>query len=403
MDESLESKFATLKSKNLKIDLTRGKPGSDQLDLSNDLLSIRVPAESPSGVDVRNYGDPLGIPEARELGGELLSAPLDNTLVGEQSSLLLIYQLILANYLFGLEMPWKDQENLKFICPVPGFDRHFRLLDDFGIEMLTVPLTGTGVDMDKFKGLLSEHQNIKGIICVPRHSNPTGDVYTDENLTQLFEAGKSYSNEFLFILDHAYLLLDFSSTEFQTPSWEIANQCNVLDQTAILCSFSKVTFGGGGLSFAAAGTKLFNLLVKQRASMIVCSDKANQMRHLEFLKSKKDVLDHMGKHADLVKPKFELAFKALDSLGSEIGSYKKPTGGYFVSYNTSKPIAKRVIALCEEAGVLITPAGSTYPHFNDPQDSNIRLAPTFLELEDLKEAMEVFTTSLQIAFEEQIS
>ena len=196
---------------------------------------------------------------------------------------------------------------------------------------------------------------------------------------------------------------DFSSTEFQTPSWEIANQCNVLDQTAILCSFSKVTFGGGGLSFAAAGTKLFNLLVKQRASMIVCSDKANQMRHLEFLKSKKDVLDHMSKHADLVKPKFEVAFKALDSLGSEIGSYKKPTGGYFVSYNTSKPIAKRVIALCEEAGVLITPAGSTYPHFNDPQDSNIRLAPTFLGLEDLKEAMEVFTTSLQIAFEEQIS
>ena len=403
MDESLESKFATLKSKNLKIDLTRGKPGSDQLDLSNDLLSIRVPAESPSGVDVRNYGDPLGIPEARELGGKLLSAPLDNTLVGEQSSLLLIYQLILGNYLFGLEMPWKDQENLKFICPVPGFDRHFRLLDDFGIEMLTVPLTGTGVDVDKFKGLLSEHQNIKGIICVPRHSNPTGDVYTDENLTQLFEAGKSYSTEFLFILDHAYLLHDFSSTEFQTPSWEIANQCNVLDQTAILCSFSKVTFGGGGLSFAAAGTKLFNLLVKQRASMIVCSDKANQMRHLEFLKSKKDVLDHMGKHADLVKPKFELAFKALDSLGSEIGSYKKPTGGYFISYNTSKPIAKRVIALCKEAGVLITPAGSTYPHFNDPQDSNIRLAPTFLELEDLKEAMEVFTTSLQIAFEEQIS
>ena len=403
MDESLESKFATLKSKNLKIDLTRGKPGSDQLDLSNDLLSLKVPAESPSGVDVRNYGDPLGIPEARELGGELLSAPLDNTLVGEQSSLLLIYQLILANYLFGLEMPWKDQENLQFICPVPGFDRHFRLLDDFGIEMLTVPLTETGVDMDKFKGLLSEHQNIKGIICVPRHSNPTGDVYTDENLTQLFEAGKAYSTEFLFILDHAYLSHDFSSTEFQTPSWEIANQCNVLDQTAILCSFSKVTFGGGGLSFAAAGTKLFNLLVKQRASMIVCSDKANQMRHLEFLKSKKDVLDHMGKHADLVKPKFELAFKALDSLGSEIGSYKKPTGGYFVSYNTSKPIAKRVIALCEEAGVLITPAGSTYPHFNDPQDSNIRLAPTFLELEDLKEAMEVFTTSLQIAFEEQIS
>ena len=400
MDESLESKFATLKSKNLKIDLTRGKPGADQLDLSNDLLSLKVPASSASGIDVRNYGDPLGIQEARELGSELLSAPKANTLVGEQSSLLLIYQLILANYLFGLETPWKGQKNLKFICPVPGFDRHFRLLEDFGIEMLQVPLTGAGVDIASFKALLAEHDNIKGIICVPRHSNPTGDIYSDENISEILEAGKAYSNEFLFILDHAYLLHDFSSTPNQTSSWELANRLDVLDQTAIFCSFSKVTFGGGGLSFAAAGAKLFNLLVRQRASMIVCSDKVNQMRHLEFLKNKKDVLHHMSKHADLVKPKFEIAFKALDSLGSEIGSYKKPTGGYFISYNTSKPIAKRVIALCKEAGVLITPAGSTYPHFEDPTDSNIRLAPTFLDLEDLKDAMEVFTASLQIAFAE---
>ena len=400
MDESLESKFATLKSKNLKIDLTRGKPGADQLDLSNDLLSLKVPASSASGIDVRNYGDPLGIPEARELGSELLSAPIANTLVGEQSSLLLIYQLILANYLFGLKTPWKGQKNLKFICPVPGFDRHFRLLEDFGIEMLQVPLTGAGVDIASFKALLAEHDNIKGIICVPRHSNPTGDIYSDENISEILEAGKAYSNEFLFILDHAYLLHDFSSTPNQTSSWELAKRFDVLDQTAIFCSFSKVTFGGGGLSFAAAGVKLFNLLVRQRASMIVCSDKVNQMRHLEFLKNKKDVMHHMSKHADLVKPKFEIAFKALDSLGSEIGSYNKPTGGYFISYNTSKPIAKRVIALCKEAGVLITPAGSTYPHFEDPTDSNIRLAPTFLDLEDLKDAMEVFTTSLHIAFVE---
>ena len=400
MNESLESKFATLKSKNLKIDLTRGKPGSDQLDLSNDLLSLNAPAESESGVDVRNYGDPLGIPEARELGSELLSAPLENTLVGEQSSLLLIYQTILANYLFGLETPWKNQENLKFICPVPGFDRHFRLLNDFGIEMLSVPLTGSGVDINKFKALLAKHENIKGIICVPRHSNPTGDIYSDKNMSELLEAGKSYSNEFLFILDHAYLFHDFSPTPNQAPSWELAKKFDVLDQTAIFCSFSKVTFGGGGLSFAAAGTKLFDLLVSQRGSMIVCSDKVNQARHLEFLKNKYDVLNHMSKHADLVKPKFEVAFQALDSLSPEIGSYKKPTGGYFISFNTSKPIAKRVIALCEEAGVLITPAGSTYPNFNDPADSNIRLAPTFLGLDDLKEAMEVFTTSLKIAFEE---
>ena len=400
MDESLESKFATLKSKNFKIDLTRGKPGSDQLDLSNDLLSMTVPAKSPSGVDVRNYGDPLGISEARRLGAELLSAPVENTLVGEQSSLLLIYQLVLANYLFGLEAPWREQKNLKFICPVPGFDRHFRLLDDFGIEMLPVPLTGSGIDIEAFKKLLEAHENIKGIICVPRHSNPTGDIYTDDNMKELMKAGKAYSSEFLFILDHAYLLHDFVPTMDQTPSWELAKKSDVLDQTAIFSSFSKVTFGGGGLSFAAAGTKLFDLLVRQRASMIVCSDKVNQMRHLGFLQNKADVLKHMSKHAELVKPKFEVVFSALDSLDSKIGSYKKPTGGYFISYNTNKPIAKRVIALCEEAGVMITPAGSTYPHFHDPANSNIRLAPTFLGLEDLKEAMEVFTTSLQLAFEE---
>ena len=266
--------------------------------------------------------------------------------------------------------------------------------------MLPVPLTGSGIDIEAFKKLLEAHENIKGIICVPRHSNPTGDIYTDDNMKELMKAGKAYSSEFLFILDHAYLLHDFAPTMDQTPSWELAKKSDVLDQTAIFSSFSKVTFGGGGLSFAAAGTKLFDLLVRQRVSMIVCSDKVNQMRHLGFLQNKADVLKHMSKHADLVKPKFEVVFSALDSLDSKIGSYKKPTGGYFISYNTNKPIAKRVIALCEEAGVMITPAGSTYPHFHDPANSNIRLAPTFLGLEDLKEAMEVFTTSLQLAFEE---
>ena len=397
MDESLESKFTSLKAKNLNIDLTRGKPGADQLDLSNLLLTNSVPSESRSGVDVRNYGHPLGIHEARELGAELMSATIENTLVGEQSSLLLIYQLILANYLFGLVTPWKDQEDVAFICPVPGFDRHFRLLDDFGIKMLPVPLTGSGVDIEKFKELLEKNKNIKGIMCVPRHSNPSGDIYSDENISEILQLGKEYSSEFLFIFDNAYLVHDFSPSTKQTPVWDLAKKHNVLNQTAIFCSFSKVTFGSGGLSFAAAGTELFNLLVRQRTSMIVSADKVNQLRHIEFFKNKDDVLSHMKKHADLVRPKFEVAYAALDSLDSTIGYYQKPTGGYFISYNTSKPIAKRVIALCEEAGVLITPAGSTYPHFEDPKDSNIRLAPTFLDIDNLKEAMEVFTTALQIA------
>jgi DNA-binding transcriptional MocR family regulator len=400
MEKSLESKFAAFKSQGFQIDLTRGKPGADQLDLSNNLLNAEVSSHSPSGVDVRNYGDPLGIPEARALGASLLSSTAETTLVGEQSSLLLIYQLILSNYLFGLKTPWKDQANLKFICPVPGFDRHFRLLEDFGIEMLTIPLNGTGVDLDAFHALLAEHKNIKGIMCVPRHSNPTGDTYSDENIISIIEAGKAYSEEFLCIFDHAYLLHDFLPSPTQTPVWELATNLDAKDQVAVFCSFSKVTFGGGGLAFATAGKKLFDLLSRQRASMIVCSDKVNQMRHLEFLKDRAGVLEHMKKHAEIVRPKFEVAFDALDVLSPEIGAYHKPTGGYFISYDTKRPIAKRVIKLCKEVGVLITPAGSTYPHFHDPLDSNIRLAPTFLGVEDLQDAMEVFVTAIMIAHQE---
>ena len=400
MEKSLESKFAALKAQGLSIDLTRGKPGSDQLDLSNALLSMEVSSQTPSGVDVRNYGEPLGILEARTLGASLLSAPVEKTLVGEQSSLLLIYQLILANYLFGLKTPWKDQENLKFICPVPGFDRHFRLLEDFGIEMLTIPLTGSGIDMKAFNALLQEHENIKGIVCVPRHSNPTGDTYSDENITAMLEAGQSYSEEFLFIFDHAYLLHDFLPSPDQTPTWELITRSGAEDQAAVFCSFSKVTFGGGGLAFASAGMPVFNLLARQRASMIVCSDKANQLRHVQFLKDQTGVIEQMKKHAEIVRPKFELAFAALDVVNPEIGTYLKPTGGYFISYNAKRPIAARVIELCKDVGVLITPAGSTYPHFYDPLDSNIRLAPTFLGMDELKVALEVFVTALMIAHQE---
>ena len=400
MEKSLESKFAALKAQGLSIDLTRGKPGADQLDLSNALLSMEVSSQTPSGVDVRNYGEPLGILEARTLGASLLSAPVEKTLVGEQSSLLLIYQLILANYLFGLKTPWKDQENLKFICPVPGFDRHFRLLEDFGIEMLTIPLTGSGIDMKVFNALLQEHENIKGIVCVPRHSNPTGDTYSYENITAMLEAGQSYSEEFLFIFDHAYLLHDFLPSPDQTPTWELITRSGAEDQAAVFCSFSKVTFGGGGLAFASAGMPVFNLLARQRASMIVCSDKANQLRHVQFLKDQTGVIEQMKKHAEIVRPKFELAFAALDVVNPEIGTYLKPTGGYFISYNAKRPIAARVIELCKDVGVLITPAGSTYPHFYDPLDSNIRLAPTFLGMDELKVALEVFVTALMIAHQE---
>ena len=399
MSDSILTHFEEIKSRGLSIDITRGKPDASQLDLANELLKMDI-EPFDSDIDLRNYGEPFGIADARELGSEILCAPQENIITGEQSSLLLSYQMLLAKFLFDNPMPWKDIDNPKFICTVPGFDRHFTMFEDLGINMIPVPLVEDGVDIKKLEEVLNSNINIMGIICVPRHSNPSGEVYSDQNMNRLFSIGRAYSDNFLFLFDHAYLVHDFLPTREQTPAWKLAEDNEVEHQTVVVTSFSKVTFGGGGLSFAAAGTKLFDLLSKQRASMIVCSDKVNQLRHLGLLKNKAEVENHMKKHADLVRPKFEAAFNALDAMSPDIGNYKKPTGGYFISFNASKPIAKRVIELCKEAGVLITPAGSTYPHFHDPQDSNIRLAPTFLGLDDLKEAMEVFTTALKIAFEE---
>jgi len=398
MHELILSQYKTLKSENLHIDLTRGKPSSSQLDLSNALLSTAVEAFSADGADIRNYGEPLGITEARQLGSELLDSPIENTIAAEQSSLLLSFQLLLANYLYGMNgRPWKEIENPKFICPTPGFDRHFKMLEEFGIQMLPVSLVGDGVDLDELANVLDKHTDIVGIISVPRHSNPSGDIYSDNNLLKIFELCSNYSKDLVFLFDHAYLIHDLSSAPQQSSTWSLAEQANVIDQTAILTSFSKVTFGGGGLSFFAGGESTLALIKKIRASMIICPDKVNQLRHVTFFQNKENVINHMKKHAALIQPKFELTISILDQMPQECGNFSNPTGGYFITYKTTKPIATKVIDICKQAGVLITPAGATFPYGLDPDDSMIRLAPTFVEAEELEKAMQVFSTAVQIA------
>ena len=388
--------FEEIKAKGLSIDITRGKPHASQLDLSNELLSMEVEPYEGS-IDLRNYGEPLGIEGARKLGSELLSAPYENIITGEQSSLLLTYQTILANYLFAEPIPWKDMESPKVICPVPGFDRHFRMLEDFGIEVLTVPLTDDGPDIKSLKLLIESAENIVGMLCVPRHSNPSGEVYSDNNLKEVFNIGTSYSNNFVFIFDNAYLVHDFMPTKTQKPIWKIAEEEGATDQVVEVTSFSKVTFGGGGLSFMAASGKNLSLIKRMRESMVICPDKINQKRHIEFFKSADDIKKHMSKHAELIKPKFEIAYQALEAIGDDIGTYSRPTGGYFITFTSQKPIASRIVELCKEAGVLMTPAGATFPHGVDPKNNTLRLAPTFVDLEELKEAMDVFVTAIQIA------
>jgi DNA-binding transcriptional MocR family regulator len=399
MSDNILTYFEQIKARGLSIDITRGKPDASQLDLANDLLSMSV-EPFDGNVDLRNYGEPHGIKDARVLGSEVLSAPFENVITGEQSSLMLTYQMILSKYLFAKPLPWRDIENPKFICPVPGFDRHFRMLEDFGIEMITVPLEEDGIDTEMLSEVLHNNSNVLGIICVPRHSNPSGEVYSDENINQLFKIGKKYSEDFLFLFDHAYLVHDFLPTKNQTPVWKLAEQNSTTNQTVVVTSFSKVTFGGGGLSFMAAASENLDLIKRIRGSMVICPDKVNQKRHTQFFKDLNAIKEHMKKHADLVWPKFEIAYKALETLDKEIGEYSQPTGGYFITFTSKKGIASRIVELCKEAGVLLTPAGATHPYGKDPKNNTLRIAPTFINESDLKVAMEVFVAAAQIAHAE---
>ena len=397
MHQEIITKFNLLKEKQLSIDITRGKPDTDQLDLSNELLDISIPTHSEDGVDLRNYGEPFGIKEARRLGSDLLDAPIENILAGEQSSLLLTYQTVLSNFLFADPVPWKNLQKPKFICPVPGFDRHFMMLEDFGIEAVPIPLNQDGIDLDAFKEVLKEDGEFVGILCVPKHSNPSGDTYSDENLRKMFEIGSNFSDKFLFLFDNAYLIHDFLPTPEQKPLWEIATESGVQDQTVITTSFSKISFGGGGISFMATSGLSLELIKRVRTTMIICPDKLNQKRHVKFFKDAKGVKAHMLKHAELVRPKFETAYSYLEKLDKGCGSFSRPTGGYFITYSTTKPIASKVVELCKKMGVLITPAGSTFPNNHDPDDSVIRLAPTYVSKDELKIAMEVFITAVELA------
>ena len=401
--ENLLKSFEELKQRNLKIDLTRGKPHSEQLDLSNALMTQAVEPIGENGIDLRNYGEPVGIIEARKLGAEILDSNVNLTIAGEQSSYLLMTQLLLGRYLFGLnDNPWKDEEDPAFLCAVPGFDRHFATLEGLNIKMHTVDLCSSGVNIEDLRDKLSKYPNIKGFICVPRHSNPSGEVFSDENIIDLLKITKAHDPNFINLFDHAYLIHDFDETQTQTPIPVLADSLGALDNVAVFTSFSKVTFGGGGMAFLTTGEKNFKLIEKVRNMMVICPDKINQRRHVNFLKNKVNIIEHMKKHADLIKPKFDLVDKKLSHLPNEIGEYTKPTGGYFVTFYAKRPIAKKIVALSAEAGLMLTPAGSTYPYGNDPNDSVLRIAPTYINLDELDIAMDIFVLAAQIAHSQSL-
>ena len=392
------SQFEELKAQKLNLDLTRGKPAEDQLDLSSSLESLKVDEYGSDGIDIRNYGQLKGLSECRELGSMILGCNKEYIWAGGNSSLTLMSQFLTYLCIQGNgDGPWSAEERASILCPVPGYDRHFILSENLGLNMIPVPLGGSGPKLDVVRSYVESDSSIRGIWCVPKHSNPSGEVYSDENLSKMFQIGSNFSEKFLFLFDHAYLVHDFLPTPEQKPLWQIATEQKVQDQTVITTSFSKISFGGGGISFMATAGHSLEHIKRVRTTMIICPDKLNQKRHAEFFKNVDGVKMHMNKHADLIRPKFEIAYSYLEKLSADCGSFSKPTGGYFITYSTAKPIATRVVELCKELGVLITPAGSTFPNNYDPNDSVIRLAPTYVSKDELEDAMEVFTTSIQIA------
>ncbi len=403
-EAQLEARYTELKDQKLNLDLTRGKPSSQQLDLSNALDGILAgDYKSLNGTDTRNYGGLEGIEEARQLGADLLGVSLDEIIAGGNSSLTMMRQAMTFAFLFGPEGPgtaWQNEGQIKCLCPSPGYDRHFAICEDLGIEMIPVRMTSEGPDMDQVEELVSNDRNIKAIWCVPRFSNPTGVVYSDEVVDRIAQLGKLASNNFRIFWDNAYAVHELSDNPPVLSC--IMEQCKKHGTESTILQFastSKITFAGAGIAFMAASGNNLKEFKKRLGASLIGPDKVNQLRHMRFLPNIDALKKHMIKHADLLRPRFAAV---LESLEAEFGdndllSWETPEGGYFVSVDTRPGLAKQVVSLADEIGVKLTPAGATFPYGNDPQDSNIRLAPSFPSLEDVSATMNVFSTCVKLA------
>ena len=393
----LEKEYSLLQRENLALDLTRGKPSSEQLDLSNELDGILEGAFSlEDGTDVRNYGGIRGIPEARNLGAIFLDVGPENVMVGGNGSLSMMY-----HYLAHMLPLWSGETGtVKFICLTPGYDRHFMICEKLGIEMLSVSFNDDGPDMETVFSLVENDSSIKGIWCVPKYSNPTGHTYSEKIVKCFAKLGNIASANFRIIWDNAYAVHHLE--EVPDTLGDIQNFCDkegTLDSIVMFASTSKVTFAGSGISFVSASQKNLGEYERYLSTQTIGFDKVNQLRHVRFLKNKQEISAHMEKHREIIQPKFARVEDKLNaSLASKgIASWTKPNGGYFVSLDTTFEIADQVIQLAEDIGVKLTPAGATFPYGYDPNNSNIRIAPTYPPLSELEKAMDVLVLCIELA------
>lgn len=400
----LESQYAALKASKLSLDLTRGKPNSAQLDLSDALDGIlKGNFKGTDGTDTRNYGGLDGLPEAKALFSQMLGVTPAETLIGGNASLTLMYQSLAFAHQFGVRgagSAWNLAGEVKFLCPVPGYDRHFSICEELGIKMIPVAMNNDGPDMDQVETLVKADKNIRGIWCVPRFSNPSGIVYSKGTVERIATLAKIAGDNFRVMWDNAYAIHTLHDNAPELANvMDIARNHGTQDSILLFGSTSKITYAGAGLAFMGATEENLKYFKRHLNVATIGPDKVNQLRHVKFFGNHAGIVSHMRKHAELLKPRFDAVLAHLDKgfAKSDFGSWTVPEGGYFVSFDTRGGLAKTVVKMADDAGVKLTPAGATFPYGKDPQDCNIRLAPSFPSLADINKAMEVFVVCVKLA------
>ena len=404
LKSKLEAEFEEVKAQNLNLDMSRGKPSTAQLNLSMgmmDVLTSDSDLKCTEGVDCRNYGVLDGIAEAKQLLADMMEVPKDNVIIFGNSSLNVMYDTVARAMTHGVlgSTPWCKLDKVKFLCPVPGYDRHFGITEHFGIEMINIPMTPTGPDMDLVEKYVNEDPAVKGIWCVPKYSNPQGITYSDETVFR-FANLKPAAEDFRIYWDNAYCVHHLYEDK-QDYLIEILTECKKAGNPDMVYKFSstsKISFPGSGIAALAASDANLKEIRSMMQVQTIGHDKVNQLRHVRFFKDVHGIVEHMKKHADILRPKFEAVIDIFEKElgGLEIGSWTKPLGGYFISFDSMDGCAKAIVAKAKEAGVVLTGAGATFPYGKDPHDSNIRIAPSYPTPEELSLATDIFVLSVKL-------
>lgn len=410
LHSELEQAYEEAKARGLKLDMSRGKPSVSQLDMVMpimDALDSKSVLKTEAGVDCRNYGLMDGIPEAKALMGEMMGVPADKVIVCGNASLTIMYDTISRSMTHGVcgSTPWCRLDKVKFLCPVPGYDRHFAVTQHFGIEMINIPMTPAGPDMDLVEKYVNEDASVKGIWCVPKYSNPQGITYSDETVKR-FAALKPAAEDFRIFWDNAYVIHHLYEDK-QDELLEILSECEKAGHPDMVYEFvstSKVSFAGGGIAAVAASEKNLEFIRKTLTLQTIGFDKVNQLRHVRYFKNMDGLKAQMKRHADIMRPKFEAVLSTLDRelAGLGIAEWTRPNGGYFISFEAMEGCAKKIVARCKEAGMVLTGAGATFPYGKDPKDTNIRIAPSFPTPEEMAQAAELFVLCVKLVSIEKL-